>query len=136
MTLTMNVMTLLLSLLLLPVYLGFLSPIKNIVVGVQSTIVDKSLHRTHMSTLDEPITRTSSGSALDKSITFNLVDSEQDVLQAGLLDDLSGKMGAISADVKGVKKSVASVQADITNVRAQQLELKAKEKLLELEALR
>ena len=90
MTLTMNAITLLLSLLLLPAYLSFLSPARNLVL---SSNVDKLLQRRQMSTLDEQITRTSAPTT-DKSVTFKLVDNEQDVLQAAdlCIDVFFGKV--------------------------------------------
>lgn len=83
-----NVISLLFTLLLLPAYLSLLSPTKTIALGLKSRRVEKCTHGSFMSTLDEQILKTpylneyESVKERQNSVKLQLVDNEQDVLQA------------------------------------------------------
>ena len=100
MVLIINVITLSLTLLLLPVYFSLLSPSKTIALGLKSRAAENQKLGIQMSTIDEQITRTSSMNDFEtmqgrqNSVALKLVDNEQDVLQAAdlCIDIFFGKV--------------------------------------------
>ena len=100
MILIVNVISLLLTLLLLPAYLSLLSHSKVISLGLKSKVAENHMKDFRMSTIDEQITRTSpmndfeTAQGRQNSVALKLVDNEQDVLQAAdlCIDIFFGKV--------------------------------------------